>query len=197
MAYPIPGPTPGPIPGVRGLPTNDSSPMSIRDLGEMNGAMNFGPGAKVSQFMGGLPPTLPQGAGGPTVAGASPGGVTAGKQALYQARANMGEQLRLIEEILKIQKKLGIAKPELAAKFMQNPADIADISNVENAKKKADNDREMKQQGVNNKSTPQLAASGIEGPPVDPGRRASVPPMGRMGGPQTQFGKSALPRGLA
>jgi hypothetical protein len=107
---------------------------------------------------------------------------------------------RLFELATSINKKgaqMGLKDPAMMARYLSGPDVMPLLKGTMDAQIKADQDKEMKQQGLDNKSIPQLAQSGIEGPPPPPvplGTRASVPPQGRMGGSRTQFAGAALPR---
>jgi hypothetical protein len=217
MAFNPNGPQPPP-PVLRGLPDLGSGPMSIRDLGETQGSQNFGDGARVSRLLGADPPTLATGVAGPRssappeipgIAGPPrPPGLglqspvrenPSSKETLYDARAKMQQRLKTIEDILALQKKLGIPGPKLAAEYFTDPVNHKDVQNVENAKIQAASEKEMKNSGLKGGDAAGIpggvgANPPMPGPAVSPGARASIPPMGTMGGPQTEFGKLAAPR---
>ena len=212
MAYPG-------IPGVGGLPDRGPGPMPIRGLGDSVGSQNTGAGAAVSRQLGAPPPTIPPGRGGLTVKplnvppgipgiGSPPGRPGPGLQSpiqlaggasnpaedmkknLYKSRADIEELFKLGSEINKKGERMGLKDPAMMAKYMSGQDVMPLLKGIMDAQIKADQDKEMKQQGLDNKSTPQLAQSGIQGPPVPPGARASVPPQGRM------FAGAALPRSM-
>lgn len=205
-----------------GLPDRGPGRMPIRGLADSVGSQNGGPGAALSRQLSAPPPTIPPGIGGLTVKppnvppgisgiGGPPGRpgpglrspVLAGgasnpaedmKKNLYKSRADIEELFKLGSEINKKGERMGLKDPAMMAKYMSGQDVMPLLKGIMDAQIKADQDKEMKQQGLDNKSTPQLAQSGIQGPPVPPGARASVPPQGRMGGSRTQFAGAALPR---
>jgi len=118
------------------------------------------------------------------------------KKNLYKSRADIEELFKLGSEINKKGERMGLKDPAMMAKYMSGQDVMPLLKGIMDAQVKADQDKEMKQQGLDNKSTPQLAQSGIQGPPVPPGASASVPPQGRMGGPKTQFGRLGVPRSM-
>jgi len=201
-----------------GLPDRGPGPMPIRGLGDSIRSQNIGPGAAVSRQLGAPPPTIPPGIGGltvkrPNVPGGPPGRPGPGLQSpvptggvsnpaedmkknLYKSRADIEELFKLGSEINKKGERMGLKDPAMMAKYMSGQDVMPLLKGIMDAQVKADQDKEMKQQGLDNKSTPQLAQSGIQGPPVPPGASASVPPQGRMGGPKTQFGRLGVPRSM-
>ena len=206
------------------LPDRSPGPMPIKGLGDLQRLQNGGAGEVVSRQLDAPSPTIPPGIGGrtippgiggltkrPNVPGGPPGRPGLGLQSpvptggasspaedlkgeLYKASADITEMLALLTGISKKGEKMGLKDPAMMARYMSGPDIMPLLKGTMDAQIKANQDKEMKQQGLDNKSTPQLAQSGIQGPPVPPGASASVPPQGRMGGSRTQFAGAALPR---